>query len=51
MEQTKTITFKDFVTIIRRRRWALIVPALAVFLLSVVVIMVWEPVYRSTSTI
>jgi uncharacterized protein involved in exopolysaccharide biosynthesis len=51
MEQTKTITFKDFVTIIRRRRWALIVPALAVFLLSVVIIMVWEPVYRSTSTV
>ena len=51
MEQTKTITFKDFVTIARRRRWALIVPTLAVFLLSVVVIMVWEPVYRSTSTI
>jgi polysaccharide chain length determinant protein (PEP-CTERM system associated) len=51
MEQSKTITFKDFVTIVRRRRWALIVPALAVFLLSVVVILVWEPVYRSTSTI
>jgi polysaccharide chain length determinant protein (PEP-CTERM system associated) len=51
MEQTKTITFKDFVTLVRRRRWALIVPALAVFLLSVVVILVWEPVYRSTSTI
>ena len=51
MEQTKTITFKDFVTIAKRRRWAFIVPALTVFLLSVVVIMVWEPVYRSTSTI
>jgi polysaccharide chain length determinant protein (PEP-CTERM system associated) len=51
MEQNKTITFKDFVAIVKRRRWALIVPALAVFLLSVVVIMVWEPVYRSTSTI
>jgi polysaccharide chain length determinant protein (PEP-CTERM system associated) len=51
MEQTKTITFKDFVTLVRRRRWALILPALAVFLLSVVVIMIWEPVYRSTSTI
>jgi polysaccharide chain length determinant protein (PEP-CTERM system associated) len=51
MEQNKTITFKDFVAIVKRRRWALIVPAIAVFLLSVVVIMVWEPVYRSTSTI
>lgn len=51
MEHNKTITFKDFVAIVKRRRWALIVPAIAVFLLSVVVIMVWEPVYRSTSTI
>jgi len=51
MEQSKTITFKDFVTLVRRRRWALLVPAIAVFLLSVVVILVWEPVYRSTSTI
>ncbi len=51
MEQKESITFKDFVTIVKRRRWALIVPALAVFLLSVVVILFWEPVYRSTSTI
>jgi len=51
MEQDKTITFKDLVAIVRRRRWALIVPALIVFLLSVVIVLVWEPVYRSTSTI
>jgi len=43
MEQKESITFKDFVTIVKRRRWALIVPALAVFLLSVVVILFGSP--------
>lgn len=51
MEQSKTITFKDFISIVKRRRSALIIPTLAVFILSVIVILFWEPVYRSTSTI
>jgi len=51
MEKDKTITFKDIVAIVKRRRWALTVPAAAIFFLSVVVVLVWEPVYRSTSTI
>ena len=51
MEQEKTIKFEDVTKIIKRRRWALIVPALSVVILSVLVLLVWDPVYRSTSTI
>jgi polysaccharide chain length determinant protein (PEP-CTERM system associated) len=51
MEQNKTINFEDIAKIIKRRRWGLIAPALAVFLIAVVVLLVWKPVYRSTSTI
>ncbi len=51
MEQIESITIEDVAKIIKRRRWGLIAPALAAFLLSVLVLLVWKPVYRSTSTI
>jgi polysaccharide chain length determinant protein (PEP-CTERM system associated) len=51
MEQDRIIKIEDVTKIIKRRRLGLIVPALAVFLISVIVVLVWEPVYRSTSTI
>jgi succinoglycan biosynthesis transport protein ExoP len=51
MEQDKIIQAGDVIKIIKRRRWGLIVPALAVFFLSVLVLIIWKPVYRSTSTI
>lgn len=51
MEQDKITNLKEIVEIIKRRRWGFIVPALAVFCLSLIVLLVWTPVYRSTSTI
>lgn len=51
MEKTSTTSISDVIGIIKRRRWGLIVPALSVFFLSVLVLIVWKPVYRSTSTI
>ncbi|HUJ16760.1 MAG TPA: chain-length determining protein [Nitrospirota bacterium] len=51
MEKAKITTIEDVVKIIKRRRWALIVPMLCVPLLSVLVLIIWKPVYRSTSTI
>ncbi|RJR22843.1 MAG: chain-length determining protein [Nitrospiraceae bacterium] len=51
MEQNSSINVEDVLGIIRRRRWGLIVPAVAVLLISVVVLVAWAPVYRSTSTI
>jgi polysaccharide biosynthesis transport protein len=51
VEQDKIIRFEDVIKITKRRRWGLIVPVLAVFSLSLLVILVWKPVYRSTSTI
>ncbi len=51
MEEAKITSTKDVIRIIKRRRWALIMPALIVPLLSVLVILIWKPVYRSTSTI
>lgn len=51
MEQETTIQIKDILNIIKRRRLGLIIPAVTVFLISLVVVLVWEPVYRSTSTI
>ncbi len=51
MEEGKAIAVKDLIAVVRRRRWTLIVPVLAVFLLSVIVVIVWKPVFSSTSTI
>ncbi|OGP15590.1 MAG: chain-length determining protein [Deltaproteobacteria bacterium GWA2_54_12] len=51
MKQQKIIKIEDAIKIIRRRRLGFIVPALTAALLSVLVLLVWKPVYRSTSTI
>lgn len=51
MEQNKTIKIDDVIKIIKKRRWGFVVPVLIIFLLSVLVLVVWTPVYRSTSTI
>ncbi|MBF0560252.1 MAG: chain-length determining protein, partial [Nitrospirae bacterium] len=51
MEENRTIKFEDIVEVIKRRKWSLILPALAVILLTVMVLLVWKPVYRSTATI
>src|SRR5208283_1505121 len=51
MEQEKLIRFEDIIKIIKRRKWALILPALAVVLLTVILLLFWDPVYRSTATI
>jgi len=51
MEQYKKIRIEDFITIVKRRRMGFIVSSLAVFLCSVLVVLLLEPVYRSTATI
>jgi len=51
MEQNKIFKLEDIIKIVKRRRWGIIVPAVAVFLLSLLVLLIWTPVYRSTSTI
>lgn len=50
MEQNK-IKIGDVIKIVSRRRRGLMVSALAVFLSSILILLVWKPVYRSTSTI
>lgn len=51
MEENRIIKFEDIIKIIKRRKWAFILPALAVVFLTVIVLLVWKPVFRSTSTI
>src|SRR3989304_2401715 len=51
MNQHKKIRIEDAVKIIKRRKWGFILPAFAVVLISVLTVLVWKPVYRSTSTI
>ncbi len=48
-QEVKTV--KDFLDILKRRKKSIIIPTAAIFLLSVVVAVVWPPVYRSTATI
>jgi polysaccharide chain length determinant protein (PEP-CTERM system associated) len=45
------MTFKDFLDILSRRKWSLIVPAGVVMLVSIVVALLLPPVYKSTATI
>ena len=44
-------TAQDFLDILKRRRWSIIIPAGAVFILAAIVAFCWPPVYRSTATI
>ncbi len=45
------MSVKDLVAVAKRRALAIAIPAVTVFLLSVIVVIVWKPVYRSTCTI
>ncbi|HXY55256.1 MAG TPA: chain-length determining protein [Nitrospirota bacterium] len=51
MEESKIKSVSDILTIVKRRRKALIIPALAVLLITATVLLIWKPVFRSTSTI
>ena len=52
MEQNEpVIRIDDIFKILRRRRKGLIISVLSVIVLTVAVILLWTPVYRSTSTI
>jgi polysaccharide chain length determinant protein (PEP-CTERM system associated) len=42
---------QDLLDILKRRRWSILVPAGAVFVLAAIVAFSWPPVYRSTATI
>ena len=48
-EQEKTL--QDYLAILSRRKFPMLVTMMAVFLLGVVVALVWPPTYRSTATI
>jgi len=48
-EEVKTI--HDYLDIVRRRRWAIIIPACAIFFLAFVVTLVLPRIYQSASTI
>ena len=42
---------QDYVAILRRRRWHMLLPAAAVFGMAVLAAFVWPPTYRSSATV
>jgi len=44
-------TIKDFIEILKRRKWSVILPALIVFAIAVAVAFILSPIFRSTGTI
>ena len=50
MEQ-KVMTLNDYVEVVKRRKWSLILPAIIVFMASVIVALALPSIYKSTSTI
>ncbi len=46
-----TMTMNDYVLILKRRKWSLILPALIIFAISVMIAVALSPIYKSTSTI
>ena len=48
--QDDLTSIQDLISIIGRRKWSLVLPALLVFAVAVVAACVWPPTYRSIST-
>ncbi len=44
-------SINDYIDVIRRRKWALLVPILVVFVIALIAAFVWPRTFRSTSTI
>jgi succinoglycan biosynthesis transport protein ExoP len=51
LETQATLTTTDFIEIIKRRKWSLVLPALMIFTIAAVISVILDPIYRSTSTI
>jgi len=49
--EANEMTMNDYVAIVKRRKWSLILPALIVFLCAAIVAMALPSIYKSTSTI
>lgn len=49
--QEGVMTLSDYITIIRRRKWSLILPAFGVMMVAAVLAVALPPTYRSTATI
>ena len=49
--ETESITIQDLTAILKRRKWALILPPVVIFAIAVIVALALPPVYRSTATI
>jgi polysaccharide chain length determinant protein (PEP-CTERM system associated) len=44
-------TISDYVAILKRRKWALLLPVVIIFIIALIVALAWPRTYRSTSTI
>jgi polysaccharide chain length determinant protein (PEP-CTERM system associated) len=44
-------TVADYMEMVKRRKWSLILPTAIIFIISLIAALVWPPTYRSTSTI
>jgi uncharacterized protein involved in exopolysaccharide biosynthesis len=51
IENQQPLDLHDYIAILRRRKWQLIVPAVLLFAIAVIVALAIPPVYRSSATI
>ena len=49
--EPSAMTMNDYVEVVKRRKWSLILPAIIVFMASVMVALALQSIYKSTSTI
>jgi len=49
--EPNAMTLNDYFTIVKRRKWSLILPAVFVFLCAAIVALALPSIYKSTSTI
>jgi polysaccharide chain length determinant protein (PEP-CTERM system associated) len=49
--EPSTMTLYDYIIILKRRKWSLLLPAVIIFSISAVIAVLLPPIYKSTSTI
>ena len=51
MEEEPLMSFEDYLEILKHRKWEFIIPAIGIFLISIVIALSLPIIYKSTGTI
>ena len=51
MEEETLMSLSDYLEILNRRKWSLIIPTISIFLIAAMLALILQAIYKSTATI